>query len=170
MSTDPETTTLTPTDSKTNEQKKASAKKVSPEKKNTKKRDGSKRRARSAKGREVTPPPPPSPRPGDAEWTYSDLPLSEESAQCLLQFWERSQRDYGSNVKLALHAVRKIRADLYPHLYEVKTNFYRCIHKPDEKQDHVDEFQRVRSFINNRARSDCRENRVSGITYYYYCE
>ncbi|KAL1123084.1 hypothetical protein AAG570_002172 [Ranatra chinensis] len=86
------------------------------------------------------------PKPGDVNWTYSELPIDDQLQIILATIWESVESNYFDSLKQIFFMCRVQNSIVIPYRNYVRNVMEEIITRPDNRQEYVTEFQQ---FLNN---------------------
>uniref|UniRef100_A0A3Q0KR20 Adenylate kinase n=1 Tax=Schistosoma mansoni TaxID=6183 RepID=A0A3Q0KR20_SCHMA len=94
------------------------------------------------------------PQPGDENYQFVELPVMNESAHILWEFWNSTETIYNRNLKSIFRQIRSLNSNIIPHMYHIKQQFYIYLYRPDSKQHFLNQFVSSFNSLLNEMRSD----------------
>lgn len=94
------------------------------------------------------------PRPGEDGWEYVDLPLTVELSKLLASTWQKAEDVYIRDFKEMFFTKRTYDNQIIPYVQQIETHMQEYIERPDKKQDHIHEFQKIYNDLDQDLRED----------------
>ncbi|CAH0564366.1 unnamed protein product [Brassicogethes aeneus] len=105
---------------------------------------------------EEEPPPeePIPPKAGEKGWVYASINIPRELGACFATIWENTEEVYIEDFKQLFFTKRLLLDLIAPYTQYIKDHMAEYIHRPDNKQHHVSEFQRIYNDFDMDFRTD----------------
>ncbi|KAJ8923226.1 hypothetical protein NQ315_001781 [Exocentrus adspersus] len=94
------------------------------------------------------------PNPGEEGWPYLNLPFPREFQIAMATLWENAEDVYIVDMQQVFFLKRLFLNAVMPFVYAVKNHMFGYMNRPDEKQKHLREFQKMYNEFEDDFRAD----------------